>query len=137
MLLCRLQKVAPIFHNDVQVGFVHMKIVLRQVNDRAIDLDPVNGNRPIDRAEFTRDGTRSQPDDPHLMHLACCKGCIVEKRGDQKVVPGTPCKHLVRVVDRMHPYPLVQHQLRLITHTHNLDIVIWRLAFSHQCSPAT
>src|SRR5438270_4205592 len=63
LLFCRLQKVAPIFHNDMQVGFVHMKIALCQVNNRAIDLDSVDRNRPIDRVEFARDCTRSQSDD--------------------------------------------------------------------------
>ena len=122
--LRRPQVVASILYNDMQVGFTHMKILLRKLDNRAIDLNPINRNRPINSAKFTRDSACPQPDHSHPTHLALCKRGLVEKRSNQEVVPGALRQHTVRVIDRMDTQPLIQHQLRFITHAHHLNIVV-------------
>ena len=102
VLCCRLQVVASVLHNHMQVGFIHMKILSPQVYNRTVDLNAIDRNGPIDGAKFSRDGSCSQSDYCHFAHLLLCEGWFVEIGCDQEIVPGALSKNLLRVVDGMN-----------------------------------
>ena len=102
VLCCRLQVVAPVLHNHMQVGFIHMKILSPQVYNCTVDLNAIDRNGPIDGAKFSRDGSCSQSDYSHFAHLLLCEGWFVEIGCDQEIVSGALCKNLLWVVDGMN-----------------------------------
>src|SRR5947207_4612878 len=120
----------------MQVGFIHVKILSSHVYDSPIDLHTINWDRPIRGCKLTHGSSTSQPNDCNFAHLILCKWRIVEIRRNHEIIPGTLSENTAGIVNRMNTHALVQDQLRLITHLNHLNIVVDRLPFSHQYSPA-
>src|SRR5205823_11849307 len=97
----------------------------RQGDDRAIDLNAIDGNRSVNGTELTWNGSGTQSNNTNPAHLLWRIGRVIEIGSDQKIIPGALCQYLMRIIDRVNAQALVKHQLHFIAYAYYLNIVIW------------
>ena len=102
------QVVAPIGDDGVEVGRVHLKVLLPHARNFGVNLHPVNGKRAIDGGVLPRHRAASQPDESHAFDSIGSVGWGVKVRGDEKVIPRASGAQLTWAVDGVDALPLVQ-----------------------------
>ena len=132
LMRAMFQSPASIFGVGVQViQFSHAEILLADFDNLGVNFIAVDGNITVNCRRLPSRRTRRQTDDGDALHVAGADGWRVEKRPDQKLLPGTVVVEVVGVVNRVDALPIVQAQMRFVAPLEHFDIVVRRLGLVH------